>query len=508
MTEKIKARSAWTIPGLIVISLTAAVLRIVGAFFLQREPFGDAYCYVEQMAAYRSEVVSGKFSINYLYGFWLPLYQFFCGLITVVVNQPVYVGKLVSALAGTGVCVLVYLCSHVLTSSQKVSLVAALAIALNPFHLQYSSAAMTDVPHALMVIACMYSVLTERWTLAACFGAAAGLIRLDSWMLLVIVPVIQLMRQRKIPVLTILILGIAPAFWLFICWRATGDVLASFHAHDQYVSARLAAHPEFNSITLDRTWIDANRLAYSANIAVLAGCFAALWFLVREWRKTPRPFATPLASPHFAVLFTALSFVFGYFSFILLAYFTKNQSDIWPRYGLIIFALGLPVLAYSAQQLIKSPSVLAKVALGIALVAGASQFKTQAEDLKRFASTTDRSQTIANYLKQEYAGDPSLKIFCDHTEVRVISGIPRGQFFDSWSAPKDRELFIGYLRANGIKYLVIPQEPETSIPSQLFPGLIKDSGNVFEDVIPAPEGQRADSLYRVRAESPPPLGKS
>jgi len=173
---------------------------------------------------------------------------------------------------------------------------------------------------------------------------------------------------------------------------------------------------------------------------------------------------------------------------------------------LILFALGLPVLAYTAQQLIRSPSVLAKVALGIVLVAGANQFKIQGEDLKGFASTTARSQTIANYLKQEYAKDPSLKVFCDHTEVRVISGIPRDQFFDSWEAPKDREGFVRYLRWKGIKYLVIPEESETSIPSQLFPGLIKDSGGAFEAVIPPPEGTRLDSLYRVRPEGTTPPG--
>jgi hypothetical protein len=504
MKSQNKISSAWSIPSLVTVTLIALVLRIVGAFMLHREPFGDAYCYIEQMAAYRSEVVSGKFSINYLYGFWLPLYQFFCSLITLVVNQPVYVGKLVSAVTGAGVCVLVYLCSYVLTSNQKVSLVAALAIALNPFHLQYSSAAMTDVPHALMVISCMYFVMTERWTLAACFGTAAGLIRLDSWMLLVIVPVIQLMRQRKIPVLTILILAIAPAFWLFVCWRATGDWLASFHAHDEYVRARLTAHPEFNTITLDRTWIDANRLAYSANIAVLAGCFVALWFLFREWRKTPRPFAAPLASRQFAVLFSTLSFVFGYFSFISVAYFTKNQSDIWPRYGLILLGLGLPALAYSAQRFAGSPSILAKLALAVTLIAGATQYKTQAEDLWRFASTNDRSQTIASYLKQAYAADPSIKIFCDQTEVRVLSGIPRGQFFDSWFVPKDRAGFIKYLQSKGIKFLVIPQESETSTPGQLYPGLIKETGDLFEAVIPDPEGQRLDSLYRIRVENLPP----
>lgn len=501
MTEQIRVSGVRSIRTLVLVALTAGLPRIAGALFLQREPFRDAYCYIEQMSIIRGKIVAGTFSVNDLFGFWLPLYQFFCSIISLVVNQPVYVGKLVSAVAGIGVCVLVYLCSHILTSSQRVSLVAALAIALNPFHLQYSSAAMTDVPHALMVMVSMYFVLTERWTLAACCGAAAGLIRLDSWMLFALVPTIQFMRQRKVPILSTLILSSAPAFWLFVCWKATGNPLASFQAHDQYVLARLTAHPEFSQITFDRMWIDVTRLAYSANIAVLAGCFAALWLLFREWRKKV---VRSGESSKVADLLVCLLFFFAYFSFIMLAYLTKNQSDIWHRYGLILFSLGLPVLAYSAQQFFRRPSLLAKAAVAIVLVSGFVQFQTQAVDLKRFQAGEDRFQTIANYLKQEYASDRSIKVFCDHADVRVISGIPREQFYDSWNAPKDREGFLGYLQTKGIKFLVIPKESETSTPSQLFPDLVRETGGVLEDVIPAPDDRRTDSLYRVRAEKPSP----
>ena len=473
----------------------AGVPRIIGALLLHKEPFGDAYCYIEQVSATRTKILAGAFSIKNLYGFWLPLYQFVCSIISLVVNQPAYVSKLVSAVAGAGVCVLVYWCSHILTGSQRVSLVAFLAIALNPFHLQYSSAAMTDIPHALMVMSCMYFVLTERWALAACFGAAAGLIRLESWMLIAIVPTIQFMRRRTVPILSTLILCSAPAIWLFVCWQATGNPLASFQAHDQYVLARLTAHPEFNQITLERTWNDANRLAYSVNLAVLAGCLLGLGLLFRQWRKR-REWLTATD------LMVCLSFFFAYFSFIVVAYVTKNQSDIWPRYGLVMFSLGLPVLAYSARQIFAGSSVLAKAALLIVILAGVFQFKTQAMDLQQFLAAPDRSQAIGNYLKQQYAAEPAIKIFCDSPEVRIISGIPGEHFYHSFSdgVPSDREGFIRFLLTNRIEFLVIPKEHETSTPSQLFPSLVKESGDVLEGVIPAPDGQRADSLYRVRAE--------
>jgi len=265
--------------------------------------------------------------------------------------------------------------------------------------------------------------------------------------------------------------------------------------------ARLVAHPEFTQLTLDRIWIDANRLAYSMNVAVLAGCLAGLWLLFRDWRKSAglREWLR-VTDPLVCILF-----FFVYFGFIVMTYLTKNNTDIWPRYGLILFSLGLPVLAYSAQQIFRRPSVLAKAALGIAVVVGIVQLKTQVEDLTRFVTQKERSQMIANYLKQEYASDPTIKVFCDSPEVRIVSGIPGDHFYHSFfdGVPKDRVGFLGFLRTNGIKFLVIPEENETSTPSQLFPSLVKDTG-AFEGVIPPPDDRRADSLYRVRVEKVSP----
>ena len=488
--------------SLVLLSLTAGVPRVIGALLVHKEPFGDGYCYLEQVTMMRGKIVTGYMAIENLYGFWLPLYQFFCSLVAVPVNQPVYVSRLVAASAGTGVCVLVYVFSYLLTSNQRLSLAAFLAIAFNPFHIEYSFSAMTDIPHALLVMLCLYFAITDRWKLAALMGAAACLIRLESWMLILLVPALQIIRRRTWPVLTALILSTGPAIWLFICWKTTRDPLASFHAHNQYMVARLVAHPEFNRLTFDRIWLDANRLAYGMNVAVLVGCLAALWFLYRSWRKSDGTSEWLKVTD----LFVCASFFFAYFSFIAFAYLSKNNTDIWPRYGLILFALGLPLFAYSAKQVFKRTSTLAHAALGIAIVMGLLQVKTQTEDLARFVRQKTRPETIANVLRQEYAADPTIKIFCDSPEVRIISRIPGDHFYHSFfdNVPKDREGFIGFLRAKGIKFLVIPEETETSTPSQLFPpGSVRSTG-AFEDVIPPPDDRRADSLYRVREVKSPP----
>jgi hypothetical protein len=118
--------------------VTAGVPRIIGALFVHKEPFGDAYCYIEQATMMRGKIVTGYLAIENLYGFWLPLYQFFCSIVSVPVNQPVYVSRLVAAVAGTGVCLLVYVFSYLLTSSQRCRR-GFLVIAFNPFHLEYHS---------------------------------------------------------------------------------------------------------------------------------------------------------------------------------------------------------------------------------------------------------------------------------------------------------------------------------------------------------------------------------
>src|SRR5258706_9253485 len=213
MTEQTRVSRRRSIGSLVLIALTAGVPRIIGALFIHKEPFGDAYCYVEQMFGMRWKMASGTFSVRDLFGFWLPLYQFFCSTISLVVNQPVYISKLVAALAGTGFCLFVYLGISSLHSSQRLSLVAALAIALNPFHVEYSASAMTDLPHALLVLAWLYFVLTQKWTVAAGLGAAACLLRMESLTLIAGFPTRYFLRRRRGPVLSMVNLGSRPAFW-------------------------------------------------------------------------------------------------------------------------------------------------------------------------------------------------------------------------------------------------------------------------------------------------------
>src|SRR5258707_13614887 len=208
---------AHSIRNLILLTLTAGVPRIIGALFVHKEPFGDAYCYIEQATMMRGKIVTGYLAIENLYGFWLPLYQFLCSIVAVPFNQPAYVSRLVAAFAGTGVCLLVYVFSYLLTSSRQWALAAFLAIAFNPFHLEYSFSAMTEIPHALMVILCLYFVITDRWKLAALMAGRARFFRTAFLVLLFTGSAVQAMSGSPLHIMTALILSCVPAILMFIC---------------------------------------------------------------------------------------------------------------------------------------------------------------------------------------------------------------------------------------------------------------------------------------------------
>ncbi len=150
----------------VTLILASAIPRILGAFFLPNA-FGDAYVYIRDIGAMSVKMSARTFSLNDLYGFWLPLYQFISAVINVFVGNGFFTGKVVSALFGVGVCLLVYTITLRLTANSTAALLAFALIALNPLHILNSASAMTDVPHAFFVLASLYFVLEKRWILAA-----------------------------------------------------------------------------------------------------------------------------------------------------------------------------------------------------------------------------------------------------------------------------------------------------------------------------------------------------
>src|SRR5512143_2705996 len=192
--------------------LIAAVPRILAAFFLPNEE-GDPYSYLQAIQIMRSTIVVGTFSISELFGFWLPMYQFICAVISSLVGHPLYVAKLVSAVCGVGVCLLVFAVSLRLTASRLLSLLAFALIALNPIHIMYSAFSMSDVPHALLVTSSLYFAVKNRWVLASSAVAVGGLMRPESWVIILLLPALQWSLHRRVSLTGLFVALLSPLLW-------------------------------------------------------------------------------------------------------------------------------------------------------------------------------------------------------------------------------------------------------------------------------------------------------
>lgn len=454
--------------GLILI---AGIPRILGAFWLPNA-FGDAYAYLQLIEVMRAQIVAGTFSTNDLYGFWFPLYQLTCAAIGAIFGHSFYVAKLVSALCGTGICLFVFQITQRLTANRLFSLIAFALVALSPLHILNSVSALTDIPHAFLVIACLYFVLEKRWEVAALFAAAAGFVRIESWMLIALLPILQFIAERRVSLLACGILLISPLLWFYISWKATGNPLAYFEARNRYVVESVAADPAIAVFTVKRLLLDAQRLLVSTNVAVLAACLAVGWRIVV---RAVQQGLVEIVRSLYSVLVVQI-FFFANLGFLLLAYFMKTQPSIWTRYGLLFFALGIPVLAWAVQTSgennLRQKRLLAAAVICVFFV----QTYLQAIEVAGVISEEAAQHSIADYLKDVSQTNPTVRVFCEDGSVRFLSGIPWNQFLNSTNVTADSATFLNQLRQSGVAYVVCTNW-EFSTLTKLYPDLRQGRGN-------------------------------
>ena len=456
---------------LTLLVLISGIPRILGAFLLPNS-FGDAYVYTREAATLSAKLSAGTLSLTDFYGYWLPLYQFICALVNVPVQHPYYVAKLVAVLFGIGGCLLVYGLSFHLTNDRKVSFFGFLLIALNPLHIFTSASAMTDIPSAFFILGSGYFALKKRWIIAALFGMGAGLTRVDNWMLIALLPAIQIIEERRVSVVPILILAFPPVFWFYISWKATGDWLACFVSRKQYMDALLAANPSIAAFSVFNVAHDLGNLLVSTDVPVLLACSASAWLLVKRLTAS----GTESKSGQVAPLAMINLFFFAYLGFLLLAYLTHKQPIIFPRYGLLLFALGIPVLAWSYLDFARTrPAWKRRLLVGLVLFC-VLDANVELVGASGFINKVYAHQDAARYLRDRLTGNTGAKVFCDDLTVRPESELPDENFVSSASAPNDRQGFLNYLRQNNVEYLVFIKK-EDFTPAKLFPDLENGSGN-------------------------------
>jgi len=435
--------------------------------------FGDAYVYIQEIGTLSTRISSGSFRLRDLFGFWLPLYQLIAALLNVYVKNGFYSGKIVAALFGGATCVLVYLVTKSLTKNEVAARLMFVLLALNPLHIFYSASAMTDVPHACFVLAALYFVLTENWIVAASFAALAGCTRVESWMLIALLPFIQFVKERRISVVALLILFSPPLLWFFISWQATGNWLECFVQRQQYHDWLLRMNPAIAKFSLVNVSKDVATLLVSSDVAVLIAAFVAGWLFITRARNWMRHRNEPTGPDS---IVKPLLFFFAFFALLVVAYLTHQQPIIFPRYGLILFALGLPILAWTLLKIRTVSPRFARAALIVTIVLCGIDTTVQCAVVVGTLNQYRTQRAVADYLRDHFDNKSPGKVFCDDGTVRVLSGVPPDRFIDSTNAPKDRESFLRFLDETGVDYLIVI-ETERSTPFELF-GAVRDGANI------------------------------
>ena len=454
-------RALW--PTLVLVS---GIPRIACAFALPNA-FGDAYVYIRDIGMMSTKLSAGTFTLTDLYGFWLPLYQFICAAINIFVRNGFYTGKIVSAIFGVGACLLIYSITLRLTRNRTASLLGFLLIALNPLHIFYSASAMTDVPHSFFVLASLYFVLKRGWLVAAIFAALAGLTRVESWMFIVLIPAIQFAKERRLSIVAVAILLVPPLFWFYISWKATGNWLACFESRQQYHDWLLTMNPALARFSLSSIVRDGATLVVSTDIAVLAASLVAGWLVAKRLGRnlTVREMPDDVQE-----MLPAVVYFFAFLGLLLVAYLTHQQPIIFPRYGLILFSLGIPILAWTFLRLRQDHPELARRVLIAVIVICALNESIQFVGAVGTLNQISTQRAVADYLHTHFQPNSKARIFSDEGTIVVMSGIPPERFVSSSDAPREPGQFLGYLKEQNVEYVVFITKAD-STPVKLFPDL-------------------------------------
>jgi hypothetical protein len=445
----------------------ALAVRLSGAFFLPNAE-RDGYSYAEIIAWLSANL--GHLRLADLFGFWLPLFQLTAAIPNVWIHDPLLTGKILSGLCGAVSCMLVFAITQKLTRSVALASLTFVLAVCNPLHILYSAASMTDVPHACLVLASVWFLLQERWLGAAIFAAIAESVRIEAWTFILLLPLLQFIHKRRISLIALGVLVLPPLTWLIICHLATGDSLASFADRVRYNASYL----DFNPTRRGFAFADINRdviyFLLGANPIVFLAIIAAGGLSIFKAIRQPNRLCWS------ATVITASALAL--FGFVLLAYITKRQPVLFPRYGLIFFTLGLPLLAWLLQCFLarwkrfRIAQCAAAAVIALSLWQSTRQIPVIFKVLDDFRAHQQVAQAIAAAIRQPY--EENSRCFADDAAIRVLSGLPVERFAQSNTTPlavrQNAADFETYLHQQNVTYLVFTAI-EDSLPVTFYPEL-------------------------------------
>ncbi|HEX3145148.1 MAG TPA: hypothetical protein VHQ64_14345, partial [Pyrinomonadaceae bacterium] len=227
---------------------------------------------------------------------------------------------------------------------------------------------------------------------------------------------------------------------------------------------------------------DTATLLVSTDIAVLIASFAAAWFVIKRAREIRNPTVREGAASYPASVDEAgtlpdgrvstknaaqgvlspVIFFFAFLGLLVAAYLTHQQPIIFPRYGLILFTLGLPILAWTFRHIRNSrPQIARTVLIGVIVILALDasiQFAGAVGTIKQYRA----QRAVADYLRDHFDLRAAGKVFCDDGTVRVLSGIPEARFVTSSQAPRDAGAFPSFLQSAEVEYLVLVNTPSSN----------------------------------------------
>jgi hypothetical protein len=461
------ARTGSNVWTWIILWAIALAVRVPAALLLPNAE-QDGYSYAETIAWLSANFSHLRFKD--LFGFWLPLFQVTAATLNVWIDDPLLAGKILSSVCGAGSCVLVFAITKKLTQNLALACVTFALILCSPLHLLYSAACMTDVPHVCLVLASLWFVLDERWLGAAIFAALAESVRIEAWALVLLLPLLQFVRQRRVSPIVLGILLFPPVAWLVISYIATGDLFSYFSERARYHEQYLDFYPTRHGFAWADIKIDIDYFLLGANRTVSLSAIIAMGLLVLPAIRRPRR-VNWLAT-------VVTSYILALLGFLLCAYITKRQPVILPRYSLVFFALGLPLFAWLLQLLFDNlrgrllAVCLAGLAVALSLADWQRQIPIVFKVLDDFRAHEQVSRKIASEFQE--SSDRNARCFSDDVAVRVLSGLPPARFVRSAIAPaaawQNVGAFESYLREQNVAYLVFTRI-EASLPAKFYPAL-------------------------------------
>ena len=466
-----------------ILCLLALGTRVAAAFVFPN-PEQDGYSYVETIARLSASLSAGAFQLADLFDFWLPLYQFTAAIVNLWAHNSLLVGKLLSAGCGAASCVLVFYLVWEVTRRMWLAWLGFALILCNPLHLLYSGASMTDVPHACFILASLHAALRRHWIAAAVWMAIAEGIRIEAWAFVLVLPLLQFAYERRVSPLVLLILILPPLCSIGICQLATGNPFAIFEQRQFYIQSYLDFVPSRRGFISDDIKRDLDYYSLGANAVIqFAALIVGASIIQRLIGREKIPLTLGMTAGYF----------FAVLGFLVVAYMTRRQPVLYPRYGLLFFVLGIPLLAWMLDGLSRScqSHPIRNLALCSLIFLCVKESTRQLAVIHSSLEGARAENAIARELQLNISRDGDARpVFCDHVSVRVLSQLPAQRFLFSKVVPPEatasRQKFEDYLREEHVGYLV-STHVENSLPARLLPQL-RDAAAVS-----LPEFQRVDS---------------